>query len=130
MNMTQEMKTHRAPTIEDGPWPAELDALVAAPEHHTLVFENDHVRVIDTRIQPGERTTVHTHCWPATQLVKSASHVVRYDDRGEVLFDSRKSGTTLENDIVRWGEPLPPHSLENVGTTELRVISVEIKTRA
>ena len=128
--MAQEAKARRVPTIDDGPWPAELDALVAAPEHHTLVFENDHVRVIDTRIPPGERTAVHTHCWPATQLVKSAAHVVRYDDRGEVLFDSRKAGATLENDVVRWGDPLPPHSLENVGTTTLHVISVEIKTRA
>ncbi len=128
--MEHEAKEHRSPTIADSPWPAELDALVAAPEHHTLVFENDHVRVLETCIPTGERTAVHTHCWPATQYVKSASHVVRYDAAGEVLFDSRKAGTTLENDIVRWGEPLPPHSLENVGTTELRVTSVEIKTRS
>lgn len=125
-----EPKKQRTPTIADSPWPAELDALFAAPEHHSLVFENDRVRVIDTRIPPGERTNVHTHCWPATQYVKSAAHVVRYDDKGAVLFDSRKSDATLENDIVRWGEPLPPHSLENVGRTELRVISVEIKTSA
>lgn len=128
MNMQQEAKKRSVPTIADGQWPVELDALVAAPEHHSLVFENDRVRVIDTRIPPGERTNVHTHCWPATQYVKNASHVVRYDDKGEVLFDSRKAGAALENDIVRWGEPLPPHSLENVGTNELRVLSVEIKT--
>lgn len=128
--MAQGTKEHRAPTIEDGPWPAELDALVAAPEHHTLVFENEHVRVLETCLPPGERTAVHTHCWPATQYVKSAAHVVRYDASGLVLFDSRKAGTTLANDIVRWGEPLPPHSLENAGTTTLHVISVEIKTRA
>jgi hypothetical protein len=128
--MEHEAKEHRVPTIEDGPWPAELDALAAAPEHHALLLENEQVRVIETRLPPGERTAVHTHCWPASQYVKSAAHVVRYDASGEVLFDSRKAGVTLENDIVRWGEPLPPHSLENVGTTTLHVISVEIKTRS
>ncbi len=123
------MNEHPSNTASDGAWPSDLDALIAAPEHHALVLENEHVRVLETILPPGERTAVHTHCWPATQYVKSAAHVVRYDDRGEVLFDSRKAGTTLKNDIVRWGEPLPPHSLENVGTTELHVISVELKTR-
>ncbi len=128
--MEQQAKAHGgAPTKADNPWPAELDALVAAPEHHTLVFENEHVRVLETVLPPGERTAVHTHCWPATQYVKSAAQVVRYDSEGQVLFDSRKAGTTLQSDIVRWGEPLPPHSLENVDTVTLRVISVEIKTR-
>ena len=41
-------------------WPPALDALVAAPEHHTLLFENSTVRVLDTRILPGGRTPVHT----------------------------------------------------------------------
>lgn len=122
------MSTRSTPTIANGPWPPELDALIAAPEHHTLIFENEHVRVLETRIPPGERTAVHTHCWPATQYVKQASHVVRYDGAGAVIHDSRKVGAALANDIVRWGEPLPPHSLENVGDVELRVVNVEIKT--
>ena len=29
------------------PWPDELDALTASPEHHKLLFENDLVRVLD-----------------------------------------------------------------------------------
>jgi hypothetical protein len=40
----------------DSPWDASLDALIAAPGQHRLVFENAHVRVLDTRIGPGERT--------------------------------------------------------------------------
>jgi len=31
-----------------------LDALVAAPQHHKLLFENESLRVLDTRIGPGE----------------------------------------------------------------------------
>jgi quercetin dioxygenase-like cupin family protein len=46
-------------------WPAELDALVAAPAHHTLLFENEFVRVRDTCIRAGDRTPIHTHRWPA-----------------------------------------------------------------
>jgi len=32
------------------PWPKELDALKAAPQHHQLLMENDAVRVINTCI--------------------------------------------------------------------------------
>ena len=128
--MTHAKDPGKVPTIHDAPWPAELDALVAAPEHHALLFENDHVRVLETRIPPGERTQVHTHCWPATQYVKRASHVVRYDGAGKVIHDSRNTGTPLKDEIVLWGDPLPPHALENVGDQELHVISVEIKTKS
>jgi len=38
------------------PWPPSLDALVAAPENHTLLMENDKVRVVETRIGPGRRS--------------------------------------------------------------------------
>lgn len=33
------------------PWPDELDAVVAAPHQHRLLFENAHVRVLDTRTE-------------------------------------------------------------------------------
>lgn len=40
-------------------WPAALDALTAAPEQgHALLLENDDVRVVRTRIAPGETTPV------------------------------------------------------------------------
>ena len=39
------------------PWP---DALVAASKHHRLVLENDRVRVLDTRIAPGDTGPLHT----------------------------------------------------------------------
>ncbi|MEI9968210.1 MAG: hypothetical protein WDM87_06140 [Terracidiphilus sp.] len=31
-------------------WQEELDALIAAPKHHILLFENEVVRVLDTRV--------------------------------------------------------------------------------
>ena len=42
-------------------WPESLDALTAASDHHELLFENDQVRVLSTKIPIGERTSVHTH---------------------------------------------------------------------
>ena len=48
-----------------------LDAMIAAPDYHEVLLENDRVRVLDTRLGPGERTPVHTHASPAALYVMS-----------------------------------------------------------
>ncbi len=112
---------------EDAAWPDNLDALIAAPEHHRLLLENDRVRVLDTRIAAGDRTPVHTHRSPAALYVVSWSDFVRYDDKGEVLLDSRTVDALKAPPEALWSAPLPPHSLENVGNGDLHVISIELK---
>lgn len=111
----------------DAAWSHDLDALVAAPAHHTLVYENDRVRVLDTCIRPGEQTPVHTHRWPAALSIVGWSPFVRYDDQGAVLLDSRSVPALQNPPPALWSEPLGPHSLRNVGTVDLHVISVEVK---
>jgi mannose-6-phosphate isomerase-like protein (cupin superfamily) len=110
-------------------WPPELDALAAAPSHHHLLLENDRVRVLDTEIGPGERTPIHTHQWPAVHYVLSWSAFVRRDESGSVMLDTRTTPFAHTPPEVLWGEPLQAHSLENVGTTSLRIISVEQKSK-
>lgn len=112
----------------DHRWPADLDALIAAPAQHRLLLENEQVRVLDTFIAPGECTPVHTHEWPAVHHVLSWSNFVRRDDKGNVLVDTRTS-TAIQRPSVLWGEPLGPHSLENVGSTPLHIVSIEVKPR-
>lgn len=75
--------------VTDWAWPDELDALVAAPEHHRALFENDFVRVLETHIPAGARTAVHTHCWPNVQHVLSTTEFVRRDGDGAVVFDTK-----------------------------------------
>ncbi len=108
-------------------WPPELDALIAAPKHHRLVLENDRVRVLDTRIAPGDTVPVHTHRWPAVNHIMSWSDFVRRDADGKVLVDTRGRPPPEKLPFVVWSEPLPPHTLENVGAGELHVISIELK---
>lgn len=109
--------------------PPDLDALRAAPAQHRVILENERVRVLDTRIAPGERTPIHTHRWPAAHHVMSWSPFIRRDADGAVLVDSRAAGVTAALGDVLWGAPLGPHSLENVGHAVLHIVSVEIKAR-
>ena len=106
--------------------PDELDALAVAPEHHRKLLENDDVRVLETHIPAGEQTPIHTHCWPSAQYVLATTDFVRRDGQGTVLFDTRTDGGPEPGDAL-WSEPLGPHSIENVGASELLVIMVEIK---
>ncbi len=108
-------------------WPDSLDALAAAPESHQLVFENDSVRVLETRIAPGATTQLHTHRWPSVLYILSFGHFVRRDDAGTVLLDSRETGALPQPGAALWSGPLSPHTLENVDASEIRVISVELK---
>jgi hypothetical protein len=108
-------------------WPSELDALLAAPQHHRLLFENEMVRVIDARIPPGETTALHTHQWPASLYIISMSDFIRYDAEGRVTFDSRTMPIALLPSMAIWSEPIALHALQNTGLNELRVICVEIK---
>ncbi len=112
------------------PWPDSLEALVAAPRHHTLLLETDRVRVLETHIPPGELVPLHTRRWPSVLYVLSRSDFVRRDAEGHVLLDTRAVASAGAEPPVIWSEALPPHSLENVGATEIRVLSVEVKTVA
>lgn len=117
----------RAPPSAERPL-SDLDALVAAPDQHRLLLETDRVRVLDTRIGPGERTPVHTHQWPAVHYVMSWSPFVRRDAEGRVLVDTRTQPSSPTAGAALWGEPLGPHSLENVGVTPIHIVSIEIKS--
>ncbi|MGA8742705.1 MAG: hypothetical protein WB561_16080 [Terracidiphilus sp.] len=107
-------------------WPDALDALTAAPEHHKLLFENESVRVLDTCIAVGETTPLHAHRWPGALYVLSWSNFVRRDANGTVILDSRMIPAILPGAAL-WSPPLAPHTLENIGDTELHVIAVEMK---
>lgn len=108
-------------------WPDSLDALRAAPKNHRLVFENEDARLLDTRIAPGETVPVHTHRWPSLVYVLSSSDFVRCDHEGNVLLDTRAAGIVLETGSALWTDRMAPHTVENVGEVEIRVLGFEVK---
>jgi hypothetical protein len=112
---------------QDWSWPDSLDAVIAAPKYHKLLFENDRVRLLEVRIRPGEITPVHTHRWPSAIYVAKQSDFIRRDGEGNLLFDSRTVGPPPTEPVVQWVGPLPPHSVENVGSVEILLITTELK---
>ena len=115
---------------EAWPWPDSLDAVIAAPDHHKLLFENECVRVLEVRIAPGALVPVHTHRWRASIYVAKQSDFIRRDGDGNLLFDSRTMGPPPSKPVAQWTPPLPPHSIENIGAHEILLISTELKEPA
>jgi hypothetical protein len=105
----------------------QLDAMLAAPKHHGVLIENLQVRVLDTRLAPGERTPVHEHKWPAALYILSWSDFIRYSPSGEVLVDSRAFPVQPCAGQALWSAALPPHYAHNIGNAVLHIVAVEVK---
>ncbi len=104
------------------------DELARAPQNHdvgtTLRFENDHVRVWEIVLQPGERGPFHNHTqtyfWTCMdpgrgkQRFADGSFVVREYEPGETKYLIHSA----ENSLI--------HDLENVGDGPLEIITVEL----
>ena len=111
-------------------WSSELDAVIASSKHHRLVMENESVRVLETIIEPGETTALHTHQWPAATYFLSCSDMIRRDSEGKILMDSRKLEVQKLPGEAAWTPSLGPHTLENVGSTIIHVVTVEVKPQS
>ena len=116
------MLGQKPPSNFDRWWTAESDALVAAPQHHKILFENDEVRVLDVTIPPNTREPLHSHRYPSVLYFVEPAHVIEH----------RADGTSQDRDVppkgfVRWQPIEPAHSLENVDRTTDHLIRVELK---
>jgi hypothetical protein len=98
-----------------------LDPVVTNPEHYTVVFENDRVRVLEYRDQPGDSTTPHEH--PDSVMYTLTSfrrRLVSGDVRREVELPAGTTGWL----------PAQRHHGENIGDTPTHVLFVELKQPA
>jgi hypothetical protein len=125
------MQAKDAQGEERGTYPVEdfAEELHAAPANRqigtSLWFENDHVRVFEIRLEPGQRGPFHVH--DATYfwtVVAPGRGLQRFVDGTLVVRDYALGETKyLENSP---DDPLV-HDLENVGDSTLRFVTVELK---
>ena|SRR5829696_5354020 len=113
-------------TFEPAAFAHELAAAASNREIGTsLWFENDHVRVFEVRLEPGQRGPFHVH--DATYfwtVVERGRGLQRFADGSYVVRDYAVGETRyLENTP---DDPLV-HDLENVGASTLRFVTVELK---
>jgi hypothetical protein len=104
-----------------------LDGPVADPAHHAVLFENEHVRVLETVIEAGDITPLHSHLAKHLMIASSGTHFVRRDATGAVVFDTRATDPPSVIQPIEWSDGTPAHTLENTGDDPIRVTVIEIK---
>ena len=99
--------------------PATLEAL---PEpYYSVLWENDHIRVVEHRLEAGDSEPMHTHPPMWAYFLEDATVLV-----------TEAAGGTEEATLVRGmsAERAEPwtHSIDNTGETPLHTIIVEFKS--
>lgn len=95
-----------------------LDAVASNPDHYTVIFENDRVRVLEYVDNPGDHTTPHRH-------PDSVMYTLTSFQRRLVSGDAQRD-VSLGAGAVGW-VPAQEHHGENIGETPTHVIFVELK---
>lgn len=103
--------------------PPSIDALAASPDNFKLLLENEHVRVLEYTLQPGERDQPHTHPPKVSYVVNDGALRITTAD-GKSFLAEDAAGTAT------WAGAVGRHFVENVGKTPVRVVLVEVKSAA
>ena len=75
-------------------WDPVLDAVVAAPANHKILFENDRLRVLEVTLEPNEEEPTHHHRWPS---------IFVFDQVQGPVYDLAPDGTMLppNRDVIQ-----------------------------
>jgi quercetin dioxygenase-like cupin family protein len=95
------------------------DPTKVAPNNYKVLLENDRVRVLEYQDKPGDKVAMHAH--PA--------YLAYILSPGKVKFTSPEGKTTeveQQSGQVQWLEA-ETHAVENAGTTDTRVLIIELK---
>jgi quercetin dioxygenase-like cupin family protein len=99
------------------------DVMKAAPNHYKVRVENEHVRVVENTLAPGEKDPVHTHAAGWYYVTKPGKMKVTHADGKSEIWEAKEGE-------AGWMEAEGPHTSENVGTTTMGFILVEVKSAA
>jgi hypothetical protein len=107
-------------------WDPALDAVIAAPRNHSVLYEDDVVRVLAVSVAPGETEKPHHHRWPSVMIFDRTAKIRDFD-----------GATGVENMLPpREDLPLPLtikfppqglHYVRNCDTVPIHATRIEFK---
>jgi quercetin dioxygenase-like cupin family protein len=87
--------------------------------YYSVLWENEHVRIVEHTMAPGDSEPMHTHPEMLAYVMQSSN-----------LLITEADGTTNEIKLTKGDfQQLPTwtHSIKNVGDTSLHTLLVELK---
>ncbi len=98
-----------------------IDVLIASPDKYKLLLENEHVRVIEYSLRPGEKDNPHTHPAKTSYVISGGTFRV-YPENEEPFDYVEVQGMT------EWSDKTSKHYVENIGNTTITILLTEIKS--
>lgn len=109
--------------VVGGQQPDHIDPIEVSPDKYRVLLENEHVRVLEYQIKPGQKEVWHTHPPKVSYIVSGG--MLRITTEGGDSFI-----VTEDSDDAAWMGAVGLHFGENIGTTPVRIVLVEIKSLA
>lgn len=110
------------------------DAVTAAPYSHRVMFEDEHVRVLEIRLPPGASEPVHIHALPSVihgETGGGGGAKFLYTEyrwmNGEFIKVRENEVEASAGTRAVWSGPEGPHSITNIGPVGVKFTRVEIK---
>jgi hypothetical protein len=125
---------HVVDNADPSSWDPTLDAVIAAPRHHKVLYENERLRVLEVTLEPQDEEPVHHHRWPSVFVL---------DQIQPPVHDISPDGTQLppNRDVIKALEtwdgkgclvvhmaPQPAGRVLNASPVTAHGIRVEMKT--
>jgi hypothetical protein len=99
---------------------------LAAPENHTVLYEDEAIRVISVSIAPGETEKPHHHRWPAVFVVDRLVNVRDFNGAtGEEIPLPIPKDAPLPITVKFLPQPL--HYVENLEMSPFHATRIEFK---
>lgn len=95
------------------------DIAKTAPKNVKVLLDNEHVRVLEIQLAPGEKTGMHSHPSNVLYFMTDAKGKATLSD-GTSKVQESKAGE------ARWSDAVT-HDVQNVGTATTKVLQVELK---
>ena len=112
----------------------EVDAVNSSPDKFKVLLDNEHVRVVEYSLLPGERDDWHTHPPKVSYVKKKKKKKKKKNVAGGKLRITTENGESFladeQSGTAAWMGSLGSHFAENIGPTPVRILLVEVKAAA
>lgn len=95
------------------------DAINVAPQLHSVIFEDDKMRVLKVLVKPGDKANMHWH-------PKNINYILT----GGILRFEKEDGSLTDVELAVGqvtSSPESSHGVENIGDTIVETVQVELK---
>jgi len=113
-------------------WADNLDALIAAPDNHKVVYEDENVRILSVILDGKQSEPIHTHKWTSVMWISKPItpcqiNSYKKNENGQLVVSDSLVIEQMPTNIGQLINPEGPTSITNLGNDSGIAYRVEFK---